>query len=277
MGCLGSSASKSTDLYALAALAYEMLLGRPPFEAETPLAVLHQHVTRMVPALSRRVAGLPPRVDEVMDRALSKEAGRRHPSCGEFARDLATALERPAVSDAALTATAVPPPSTPVAASRRPGRILGMLGIAALVFAVIVIGPRLFSPRPAEDRQPAALPDASAESPSVDETVAENPSTPPPTEPRWLTSGAELTSKRLAQQLRRPRALSEADFLALGEFEIIGDGIQQLEEKLIECQDENHVLYNWIRDYRNQIEALEESNEQLKSMLSYMEAEVQDE
>ncbi len=88
----GSPASKSSDLYALAVLAYEMLTGTPPFSGENPLAILHQHVTQPVPAVSERVKGLPAGADVVFSRALAKEPIDRPTTCREFAEQLHDAL-----------------------------------------------------------------------------------------------------------------------------------------------------------------------------------------
>ena len=59
----GMPATPATDRYALAVVAYEMLAGRPPFEGESPLSVMNQHVTSPAPALSERAAGLPASLD----------------------------------------------------------------------------------------------------------------------------------------------------------------------------------------------------------------------
>ena len=41
---LGQEASVQSDLYALGVMVYEMAAGRPPFEGDTPTAVLSQHI-----------------------------------------------------------------------------------------------------------------------------------------------------------------------------------------------------------------------------------------
>ena len=72
----GQSASPATDRYALAVVAYEILAGRPPFDGENPLSLMHQHVSTPPPALSSRVSGLPSGLDAVFERALSKNPAR---------------------------------------------------------------------------------------------------------------------------------------------------------------------------------------------------------
>jgi serine/threonine protein kinase len=55
----GHPASPATDRYALAVVAFEILAGRPPFEGDNALSLMHQHVATPPPMLSMRVAGLP--------------------------------------------------------------------------------------------------------------------------------------------------------------------------------------------------------------------------
>lgn len=86
----GQPATAASDRYALAAIVFEMLTGRPPFVSETSLATLRQIVDKPAPAPSQLRAGLPPGVDAALSRALSKRVEERYPS----AKDLVQALSR---------------------------------------------------------------------------------------------------------------------------------------------------------------------------------------
>ena len=88
----GATLSGRADQYALAVIAFELLAGRVPFSAQSPLAVLHQHVTAPPPPLSSILPGTSPAVDAVLARGLSKEPAGRFSSCGAFVAALATAL-----------------------------------------------------------------------------------------------------------------------------------------------------------------------------------------
>jgi hypothetical protein len=81
----GQPASPATDRYALAVVAYEILAGRPPFEGDNPLSLMHQHVSTPAPALSTKVGGLPAGLDAVLERSLSKNPAERPPSCRALA------------------------------------------------------------------------------------------------------------------------------------------------------------------------------------------------
>jgi serine/threonine-protein kinase len=88
----GAALSGRADQYALAVIAFELLAGRVPFSAQSPLAVLHQHVTAPPPPLSSVLPGTSPAVDGVLARGLSKEPAGRFSSCGAFGAALGTAL-----------------------------------------------------------------------------------------------------------------------------------------------------------------------------------------
>ena len=85
----GRPASPATDRYALAVLAFEILAGRPPFEGDNALSLMHQHVSNLPPVLSMRVAGLPAGLDAVLAHALAKDPSERPPTCRAFATGVA--------------------------------------------------------------------------------------------------------------------------------------------------------------------------------------------
>ena len=85
----GHPANAATDRYALAVVAFEILSGRPPFEGDNVLSLMHQHVATPPPMLSKRVAGLPAGLDTVLSQALAKDPSQRPPTCRAFATGVA--------------------------------------------------------------------------------------------------------------------------------------------------------------------------------------------
>jgi len=70
-----------SDLYALGILAFEMLNGNVPFNDDNPMTVIQMHLHAGVPPMPDTV---PYSVQQIVRRALEKDAGRRYQSAGEM-------------------------------------------------------------------------------------------------------------------------------------------------------------------------------------------------
>jgi serine/threonine-protein kinase len=93
-----------TDQWALACIVWEMLSGRPPFAGDDVSAVFYQVIHLDPQPLGKRAPQLPPAVEAVLRRALSKSMTDRYPSMRGFAH----ALE---IAAFARPAEATPPPA----------------------------------------------------------------------------------------------------------------------------------------------------------------------
>ena len=86
-----------TDQWALACMIWEMLSGRPPFAGADVSAVFYQVIHLDPQPLGKRAPDLPPAVEAILRRALSKSMVDRYPSMRDFAQALeAAAFARPA-------------------------------------------------------------------------------------------------------------------------------------------------------------------------------------
>jgi hypothetical protein len=83
-----SQAGPATDIYAVGAILYELLTGRPPFRAATALETLEQVKAADPVPPSRLVPGLPRDLDTICLKCLSKEPGQRYLAVTELAEDL---------------------------------------------------------------------------------------------------------------------------------------------------------------------------------------------
>ena len=92
-----------SDIYALGAMAFEMLSGHPPFAGTSTAALLAKKLTQAPPTLSE----FPPAVQRMVDRALQTERGRRQGSARELAQTAASILTASAAGP--RTATDGPP------------------------------------------------------------------------------------------------------------------------------------------------------------------------
>ncbi|MCC6901504.1 MAG: serine/threonine protein kinase [Polyangiaceae bacterium] len=107
----GKTLDARSDIYSLSAILYEVLTGKLPFNAKTPMEYIQKHVMEPPIGLSERVPGktFPPGLDAVIARALAKKPEDRFQTAAEFAQALAPYGD-PSLADRA------PPPPPPAAA-----------------------------------------------------------------------------------------------------------------------------------------------------------------
>jgi eukaryotic-like serine/threonine-protein kinase len=155
----GRSPSSGMDIYALAAVAFEMLSGHKARPESNPLALAHAISTQPPPDLRKYWPEAPAAAAAVLQRGMSADAQDRPATAGELVGRLrealapgvtqpATRLRRPraaAVAPAAAAAGAAPPRTrrpTPAPPSRPPRRssgiVPGLLLLAALLIGVVV-------------------------------------------------------------------------------------------------------------------------------------------
>ena len=83
----------SSDVYSLGVVAFELLSGRRPFDADEPFAVMRMHVQDPPPAITSLAPELPSQLDAVFERCLAKDPTLRFPSAIAFHTALARVLE----------------------------------------------------------------------------------------------------------------------------------------------------------------------------------------
>ncbi len=108
----GEKPTAQTDVYALGAMAFELLAGRPPFEADDIAAMLFKHVYEPVPLLADLRTGLPDELQGVIGEAMAKELEFRYQHAG----DMAAAMARAVAGGTPPPVVATPEPAQPAQA-----------------------------------------------------------------------------------------------------------------------------------------------------------------
>ncbi len=84
----GEAVDARSDVYAAGCVLFELLTGEPPFTGDTPVAVAYQHVREDPRSPSELNPSVPPALDAVVLKALSKNPANRYQSAAEMRADL---------------------------------------------------------------------------------------------------------------------------------------------------------------------------------------------
>ncbi|MDT5180286.1 MAG: serine/threonine protein kinase, bacterial [Mycobacterium sp.] len=148
---MGGHLDGRADQYALAATAFHLLTGAPPFQHSNPAVVISQHLSAAPPAIGDRRPELAP-LDPVFAKALAKDPKDRYERCADFARALRHRLGADDSGETRLSAPVAAP-----APERRSKLRAGILVPAVLaVLLVAAIGFGLFELTRADDERVAA-------------------------------------------------------------------------------------------------------------------------
>jgi serine/threonine-protein kinase len=182
---MGERLDGRADQYALAATAYHLLMGAPPFTHSNPAVVISQHLSASPPAIGAQRPELAA-LDPVFAKALAKDPKDRFERCADFARALAHRLgTSPSDDDGGTRLSAAATPAdgghhhrdakrSPLRAGVLIPAILALLLLAAVAVA-------LFETRRADDERPAAAAPTPTTSPAA--TSPRFTPLPPPPEP----------------------------------------------------------------------------------------------
>ena len=122
------------DIYAVGAMAYEMLCGRTPFVAPTPQGMLAAHIAERPGAPARYRNTIPPAMNELVLRCLEKNPADRIQTADEIAARLA-AMATPTGGTTPISTTPISTARLDAEAAVRrsaPGRVLGLFALASV-------------------------------------------------------------------------------------------------------------------------------------------------
>ena len=112
---MGGPIDGRADQYALAATAFHLFTGVPPYDHSNAAVIIGKHLTAPPPALSQHRPELA-RLDPVLAKAMAKDPAARYPRCRDFAHALGEALTGPAAYEHPTQAATAWPPPAPVEA-----------------------------------------------------------------------------------------------------------------------------------------------------------------
>jgi serine/threonine protein kinase, bacterial len=141
---MGADIDGRADQYALAATAFHLLTGAPPYDHSNPVAVISRHLTAPLPKLSDRRPELAD-LDEVFAKALAKDPANRFEHCSDFAAAL-NRISGVDAGDATTVAAPTTPSDTPKPKPRSRSRVLLAASMAAVLIAVIGVVGYLMKP-----------------------------------------------------------------------------------------------------------------------------------
>jgi serine/threonine protein kinase len=148
----GKAADARSDVYSVGVMAWRMLVGRPPFAAESADALIRMQAREPVPSITsvRPDLGVPPDLVAVVARACAKDPADRPASAAALALELAramggavstlTPMPRPAFRAPGEVTGAQPLPSPRSGSPAGKGRSFLILAAVALVLALGVAG-----------------------------------------------------------------------------------------------------------------------------------------
>ena len=125
----GESVDARSDVYSAGCLLFELVTGGPPFTGDSPVAVAYQHVREDPRPPSTINPAVPPGLDAVVLKAMSKNPANRYQSAADMRTDLLRAVAgqrveaTPVMSDSDRTAMIAPATGTRYRAAAAPAAL----------------------------------------------------------------------------------------------------------------------------------------------------------
>ncbi|MFO1063974.1 MAG: protein kinase [Pirellulales bacterium] len=96
--CLGSTVDARADIYSIGVTLYQLLAGRPPFQADSKIGLMTLHANEIPPALKNVRRDIPDALSQVVEKCLAKTKEARYGNGRELSLDLESLLRGEATS-----------------------------------------------------------------------------------------------------------------------------------------------------------------------------------
>ncbi len=143
----GDEIDGRTDIYSLGIILYEMLTGKQPYEADTPMAVAIKHITDPVPHILAANPNLPSGMEAIIQKAMAKNRSDRYPTAVDMTnalhdllRNTPTQMQTRVTPASKETVVSKKTPASPVANAAPPSKAFNPLIVILPVLALAILG-----------------------------------------------------------------------------------------------------------------------------------------
>jgi serine/threonine protein kinase/predicted negative regulator of RcsB-dependent stress response len=149
-----------TDVYSLGVMIYELLVGRVPYQADTPYAVVHDHIFTALPMPRSINPNLSEPLERFLLKALAKDRVDRFQTIAEMTAGLNRAVDEAGIPLSGSVSTIVTPDAAPTVAAtpqatavsqpapqKKPVSLAVWVGLGALIVVAVVAALLLTRPR----------------------------------------------------------------------------------------------------------------------------------
>jgi serine/threonine protein kinase/ketosteroid isomerase-like protein len=100
--CSGHTTDARSDIYSMGVILFEMVAGKPPFDAPTATAIAVKHIQQPPPSVKDLRPDAPFELDRFLRQVLDKDPEKRPQSAADFAKELSEITSVPAVAEISI-------------------------------------------------------------------------------------------------------------------------------------------------------------------------------